>query len=503
MTIMRGMTLWRISIALASAAFLVSANDGRSEIFGAFGHSDDESAGKQQEPLWEEVEEPTFMKPKGVPESFADLAEQVSPAVVNIRISLSVTPDSIAPNPFREFHGFPFEIPHPGFGSPSWGEGSGFVISRTGFIVTNAHVVEGADKIEVIFLDGKKLSAEIIGLDKKTDIALIKVEPSKPLRAIPLGNSDSVRPGQWVVAIGNAMSLEHTVTAGIVSAKHRFLARGNYDDFIQTDAAINPGNSGGPLINLAGEVIGINSAINPQANTIGFAVPINMAKQILPQLRETGHVTRSWLGVEIHELPETLKEEVGTDTGALVKRVLPATPALRAGLEEGDVIVTFNGKQVSNHRQLPGIVASSPIDREVEVEVLRDGEKKLIMVTLAAMEEPEQAFGRRPHPRPGAEAHDDTTALDIFGLDIQDLTPELAEQLELEVAEGVIVTRVVPGSAADDAGLERGDIILELEGDPAGTAHDFDRALAEAGEGVILLVRRNRTTLFVPLKRRS
>jgi len=250
---LRGKTIRRIRVAALLLIVLASANVGFAGAFELFGSSGENSSGEAEGakatadgPLWEELEAPVSMKPTGVPESFADLAEQVSPAVVNIRIVVSRGGRSSIPPQFREFHGFPFDLPNHDFPFRSWGEGTGFVISKSGYIVTNAHVVDGADEIEVILLGGKKLRAEIVGLDEKVDIALLKVEPEEPLQAIPLGDSSAVRPGQWVVAIGNSMSLKHTVTAGIVSAKHRYLARGSYDDFIQTDAAINPGNSGGP-----------------------------------------------------------------------------------------------------------------------------------------------------------------------------------------------------------------------------------------------------------------
>ena len=491
----RNRTLFTLLIATIVAGFGASV----ATAFDLFGDSEGEAGTKASERLWDEAENPVPIKPIGVPTSFADLAEQVSPAVVNIQVTVSQTSRFTIPPQFREFHGFPFEIPDHGFGGPSRGEGSGFVISSSGYIVTNGHVIDGASEIEVQFLDGKKLQARIIGLDEKTDIALIKVEPESPLQSIPLGDSDVVRPGEWVVAIGNAMSLDHSVTAGIVSAKHRYLARGSYDDFIQTDAAINPGNSGGPLINLAGEVIGINTAINPQANTIGFAVPINMAKQILPQLHETGHVKRSWLGVEIRELTVELKKETGASHGALVRQVLPATPAMRAGIESGDVIVTFDGQRVESHRQLPTIVSSAPMDRELEVEVIRGGKKKRFDVTLAAMEEPEQRFARRRNPLgrdPGSEA-----ALEAFGLDAQDMTEDLAEQLELEDDNGVIVTRVARDSAAERAGLQRGDVILEVEGAGVSSREELDSSLDKAGNGAVLLVRRQHATLFIPIKR--
>ncbi len=456
----------------------------------------DGKAGHAPSAFWTELESPHFIEPVGVPNTFADLAEQVSPAVVNIQVSVGEGESLEVPRRWREYHDFPFEFgPH----GPSRGEGSGFVISPSGYVVTNAHVIDGAAEITVSFLDGRKLTASVVGTDPKTDIALIKVEAETPLQAIPLGDSDSVRPGEWVVAIGNAMSLAHSVTAGIVSAKHRYLARGNYDDFIQTDAAINPGNSGGPLINLAGEVIGINTAINPAANTIGFAVPIKIAKQILPQLKANGRVTRSWLGVEIHELTSEEKQRSGADRGALVFRVLPETPAMRAGLEAGDVIVAFDGSSVESHRQLPVIVANTPSNREVEVEVLRKGERHAIGVTLARMEEakPRRETHERFVPPPPLAA---PSSSGRFGLDVQELAAPLAEQLGLENADGVIVTHVTTQSPASNAGLRRGDVILEVEGERVDSPAALGQALADAGDGAVLLVRRNGATLFIPLR---
>jgi len=470
-----------VAIGLAGLVLLSAAADSA--------HARGETA-----PFWTELESPRYLEPVGVPNTFADLAERVSPAVVNIQVSVENADSLGVPRRWREYHDFPFEFGPPG---PTQGEGSGFVISPSGYVVTNAHVIEGAEEITVSFLDGRKLTAEVVGVDAKTDIALIKVASDSPLEAIPLGDSDSVRPGEWVVAIGNAMSLAHSVTAGIVSAKHRYLARGNYDDFIQTDAAINPGNSGGPLINLAGEVIGINTAIDPKANTIGFAVPIKIAKQILPQLKAEGRVTRSWLGVEIHELSSEEKERSGAERGALVFRVLPDTPAGRAGIEAGDVIVRFDQNPVESHRQLPVIVANTPSDRGVEVEVMREREKKTFEVTLAVMDDLMRP--RRDAPGSLPNPDDEPGSAERFGLDTQNLEPRLAEHLGLPNADGVIITHVAPASAGEVAGLKRGDVILEVEGERVETVDSLDEALAKAGEGAVLLVRRQDTTLFVPL----
>jgi serine protease Do len=300
---------------------------------------------------------------------FAILAEQAAPGVVNVHTSKTVTQTPLQfpfPDLFRQFFGGPFEqgpgqpAPQPRkFTVPSLG--TGFIISSDGYIVTNNHVVDGVDDVEVSFSDGRQAKASIVGQDPKTDIALIRVEGLKDLHALPLGDSDAILPGDWVIAIGNPFGLDHTVTAGIVSAKGRDIGQGPYDDYIQTDAAINPGNSGGPLLNLAGEVIGINSAINPQANTIGFAVPINMAKAILPQLRENGSVTRGWLGVAVQPITPELAQAFGLDKreGALVAQVTPGSPADEAGLQRGDVIVRFGDQAIGKMHDLPAIGPST------------------------------------------------------------------------------------------------------------------------------------------------
>jgi len=332
----------------------------------------------------------------------------------------------------------------------------------------------------------------VVGRDPKTDIALLRIETDRDLKAIPLGDSAAVRPGDWVVAIGNPFGLEHTVTAGIVSAKHRMIGQGSYDDFIQTDTAINPGNSGGPLINMAGEVIGINTAINPRANTIGFAVPINMAKQILPQLRARGHVVRGWLGVVIQGVTAELAEEFGLEEekGALVSRVLPDGPAGEAGLQRGDVIVEFDGKAIDEWRDLPRVVANTPVGKEVEVDVVRDGKRKSFDVEVGELDEPRVARGGEPE---GSSAQK-------WGMRVQDVTPELAEQLGLEEPEGVLVTEVAPGSPASEAGLRRSDVIVEIDHGEVKDVAQLRERLAEADDSVLVLIRRGDATLFVPMK---
>jgi serine protease Do len=382
----------------------------------------------------------------------------------------------------------------------SEGEGSGFVISQDGYIVTNNHVVEDMDEIRVYFLDRTELKAEVVGRDPKTDIALLKVDPAgKQLHTIALGDSDAVRPGDWVVAIGNPFGLEHTVTAGIISAKHRKEVSPSqtqsYDDFIQTDAAINPGNSGGPLIDLQGHVVGINTAIRSNANTIGFSVPINQAKQILPQLRADGHVTRGWLGVQIQGVTKEIAEtfELEEARGALVSQVLPDTPAAKGGIERGDVIIEFNGEEIDEWKDLPLVVANTPVETKAKIIVIRDGKKKSFKISIGRLDDPELVATAKP----------EENGIEAFGLRAQDLTPALADQLGLDQADGVIITDVDPSGSAAEAGIRRGDIIVELDRKAVKNANDLSKRLKASKDGALVLVRRGEATLFVPLKRQG
>jgi serine protease Do len=440
-------------------------------------------------PFWETEQAAAAPLATSATPGFADLAERVSPGVVNIQTSRTVNQQ--VPRQFEELLPF-FNLPHGEQKVPSLG--SGFVISSDGYIVTNNHVVEEVDSIKVAFQSGTELEAVVVGRDPKTDIALIKVEPEGDLPALRLGNSDSVRPGEWVVAIGNPFGLSHTVTAGIVSALGRNIGQGPYDDFIQTDAAINPGNSGGPLLNLNGEVIGINTAINPRANTVGFSVPINVAKTILPQLRDSGHVTRGWLGVYIQQITPELAEamELDGDDGALVSKVDPKGPAAGSGIERGDVIIEFDGQAIDEMNELPRIVAGTPVGKAVDVLVLRDGKRKTVEVTLGELDQPEVVAAADPEIGPSA-----------FGMRVQNVTPEIAEQLGLESASGVVVVQVEPGSPAAESGLRRGDIILEVGQEEVKTAADLHRQLEGADKGVLLFVRRGDVTSYVALKRRQ
>ncbi len=446
--------------------------------------------------LWKEgSDDAAVAPPLGAPPSFADLAERVSPAIVNIRTKKTLgDPSQRTPrNPLEEFFGL-----QPFFRGPRQvpSLGTGFVIRSDGYIVTNNHVIEDVDKIEVHFSDETELEATVIGRDPKTDIALIKVEPKDDLRALPFGDSDSMRPGDWVVAVGNPFGLEHTVTAGIVSAKHRQINRDEsrrFDDFIQTDAAINPGNSGGPLLNLKGEVVGINTAINPQANTIGFAVPINLAKAILPQLETRGRVSRGYLGVMIQAIDADKQEllDLESRAGALVGKVEPGSPAEEAGIQRYDVIVEFNNAPVASMEELPKLVAATPVGSEAEVVVIRDGKRKTLEVELAELDPTEVADA-------GTSSDEDAGT---YGLAVQPMTPEIAQQLGMgDEAVGVVVRSVEPASPAEEAGLRRGDVIVEVNRHRVDGVSEFRDRIGEKEAGAILVVRRGDSEQLVALK---
>jgi len=436
----------------------------------------------------------------GAHSRFALLAARVGPGVVNVHTSKTVVQQ------WTPFPGFPFgELfglqPAPGpepqkrsFKVPSLG--TGFVIRDDGLIVTNNHVVEDVDEIQVVFSDGTRSDAEIVGRDPKTDVAVIRAKAKRDYVTLALGDSDTLMPGDWVVAIGNPFGLDHTVTAGIVSATGRDIGQGPYDDYIQTDAAINPGNSGGPLLNLAGEVIGINSAINPQANTIGFAVPINMAKQILPQLEKRGRVVRGWLGVAVQPISPDLADALHLDVqeGALIAQVTPGSPADKAGLQRGDVIVRFADRAIHHMRELPRAVAATPPGTKVEVEVLRKNKHLTRKVEIAELKE-ERAS--QAHAEEGDEQG--STA---FGFDISDVPEGLQQRLGLAAQQGALVVRVYPGGPGEKAGLRRGDVILEVGGQEVTGGEDAEERLRAAGEKVLLLVQREKTTLYVAVRRK-
>jgi serine protease Do len=373
--------------------------------------------------------------------------------------------------------------------------GSGFIIDRDGSILTNNHVVENAQKITVKLSDGRDFEAKVIGRDPKTDIAIIKIDAKGDLPIAPLGDSDRLEVGEWVMAIGNPFGLDSTVTSGIVSAKGRHIGAGPYDNFIQTDASINPGNSGGPLINLRGEVVGINTAIFSQSGGnigIGFATPINSAKEIVPELKSKGKITRGWLGVSIQSVTPDLANTLGLEKsrGALVAEVLKDGPAERAGIKVGDVIVDFDGTEIKDSNELPTIVARTRPDKQVRVKLLRDRKELSIPVTINELKETEVVAAAK-----GEKGE--------LGLTVQKMTPELAESLNLDKAQGVVITSVEPGSPADEAGLRQGDVIVEVDRKSVRDVGDFRKALANVkkDQRILFLVRREGNSLFLALKR--
>ncbi|RJR51306.1 MAG: DegQ family serine endoprotease [Desulfobacteraceae bacterium] len=441
------------------------------------------------------------------PCSFSELAETAGPSVVNI--SAVKTVQGGVPSPF----GSPFGEDDPmrdffekffGQRSPfgqrppqerkQQGLGSGFVIDPDGLILTNNHVVEAADQIRVKLQDGKEYQAKIVGRDPKTDLALIKIEPDAPLRALQLGDSEQLKVGDWVMAIGSPFGLVSTVTAGIVSAKYRRIGVGTYDDFIQTDASINPGNSGGPLLNMRGEVVGVTTAIFSQSGGnigIGFAIPSNMVRDLLPQLKK-GKIVRGWLGVMIQQLTPQLKEKLGINVegGALVSQVTPDSPADKAGIKRGDVIVSFDGRDIKEMNDLPYLVAKTEVGKRVPVTVVRKGEKKALQVTVGEMKPEQEAV---PTEKTGA-------APDL-GLGLENLSSEMASQLGIPGQTGVVITRVQPGSAAEEAGLMPGDVIMELDQEAVQSVQGFTQRIGAypKGQSALLLVNRKGNTLFLTI----
>ena len=451
---------------------------------------------------------------------FVQIAKKQNPAVVNVSIKgkAEVPPQRNFPAPrrgprggprggpgqdkspdaFRDFYDRFFnERPNQ---KPKRGMGSGFVIDKEGHILTNYHVVEGADEIVVMLESNgkeKEYTATLIGSDSKTDIALIKIN-RKPgdnteFPFLELGSSENLEVGEWVVAIGNPFGLSHTVTVGVVSALGRSIGAGPYDEFIQTDASINPGNSGGPLINIDGQVIGINTAIisgNAGGNVgIGFAIPINIAKGILKDLKENGSVTRGWLGVMIQKITPELEKSFGLSQseGALVGDVIPDGPAAKGGIKRGDVIIKFNNQPVRDMEDLPKIVAATNPGSAVDVEVIRDGSSKILHVTIDVLKDSQELV---------------VAKADLLGLQVQDITEELAESLKLQGLEGVLVSDVVAGNPASEAGIRRGDVISEMNRSPVKNIGDYQNLLASVkkGSSVLFLIKRGGTTIYIAVK---
>ncbi len=444
---------------------------------------------------------------KGAPDSFADLAEEISPAVVNITTSTTVAA-SAGPGPIVP-EGSPFEDFFREFGERgdnqqrprrSQALGSGFVISADGFIVTNNHVIEGADEILIEFFEGGELPAKVIGTDPNTDIALLKVESDDPLDFVSFGDSDVARVGDWVMAMGNPLGQGFSVSAGIVSARNRELS-GTYDDYIQTDAAINRGNSGGPLFNMDGEVIGVNTAIlSPNGGSIGigFAMSSAVVERVVAQLQEFGETRRGWLGVRIQDVTEDVAEALGLDkpVGALITDV-PEGPAAEAGLNAGDVILSFDGNKVDDTRELVREVGNTAVGKAVDVMVYREGEEVSLSVTLGRRE---TAEGTIPASAPADEPIEE----EILGLTLSEMTDELREQLELGSGiKGLVVTDVDETAEAFEKGLRAGDVITEAGQQKIASVDDLNERIAEAEDAgrksLLLLVRRAGDPRFVAL----
>lgn len=439
---------------------------------------------------------PAFAK-KGetrlIPLNFSRLSEIASPAVVNIR---TVKTTKRGGPGFRQFHRNPRGKDHPFndfferfFGKDFQREfkqrslGSGFIIDKDGYIVTNNHVIEDADQIKVKLKNGQEFEAEIVGRDSNTDIALIKLKSAQELPFVKLGDSNELKVGDWVMAIGNPFGLEHTVTAGIVSAKGRVIGSGPYDDFIQTDASINPGNSGGPLLNLKGEVVGINTAIVATGQGIGFAIPMNLARGIIEQLIARGEVTRGWLGVAIQDLDKELAEYYGIpgEKGVLVTEVFPGDPAETAGIKPKDIVIEVNGKKVETSRELSRTIADIGVGEKAKILVLRNGKKKTFKVKIVKRED-SKIIARRIPREEGDE----------LGIRVTDLTSEIARRFNIPAAEGVIVVGVESGSKGSEAGINVGDMIKEINHRAIKTVNDYQTVLEqiETGETINFFIQR-------------
>lgn len=452
----------------------------------------------------------------GAPASFADLAEQYGPTVVNIYSTQTIQSRNLPyeyffnneqmPEMFKRFFDLP-QIPRqqqqqalPSQKRTSLG--SGVITSADGYILTNNHVIEDADEINVRLDNAEEYRAKIIGRDPKTDLALVKIDPKHELHYVTFGDSERLRVGDWVIAIGNPFGFEQTVTAGIVSGKGRAIGDGPYQNFIQTDASINPGNSGGPLFNLSGELMGINTAIFSRSGGnigLGFAIPANMARSVFTQLKGTGKVTRGMIGVIIQPVTQDLARQFKLDRaiGALVGQVSPSGPAEKAGIKAGDIILRYQGQDITQGNMLPALVAETQVGTRAQLVIFRDGKEQTVEVVI----------GELPEERTAADGGQSGHSLeDDLGFTIQVLTPELAQSLGIDEHSGLLVSDVRPGSIAADAGLQRGDLIVEAgTGDnrrPVTSAQELEVAItANKNQNILLLVRSNKQTRFVLLKR--
>ena len=433
----------------------------------------------------------------GLP-SFADLVKQLKPAVVNIsttnkmqRRSSPFSSPFDQGHPFDEFFKKFFEgMPQEEF--KQRGLGTGFIISEDGFVVTNNHVIEKADDIDIILEDGEQYEAKVIGKDPKTDLALLKIESEQSLPFVSFGDSDKSEIGDWVIAIGNPFGLGHTVTAGIISAKGRILGIGNYDDFIQTDAPINPGNSGGPLFNLKGEVVGVNTAIIARGQGLGFSIPVNLTKHVIDQIKDSGRVIRGWLGISIQKVTPEIADVIGVKDGegVLVADVMSDSPAMVGGLQRGDIILEYNSEKIKEVSDLTGKVALTPPGEIADLKIIRDKKAQDISIKIGEFPEDDKLAKKKEKPK------------EKFGLVVVDISPQIANRLNLDSTDGVIVNSVSRGSAASEAGFKRGDIILEINRVKIKNVKEYSERLDAIGKGnsALFLIKRGETTVYVGLK---
>jgi len=449
---------------------------------------------------------------RGAPDSFADLATRLLPTVVNISTTetLKAAPSGAMPelppgsplqDLFKDFQDKDKGRPH-----HVAALGSGFVIDPSGLIVTDNHVIDGADEISVTLNDGTVLPATLVGHDDKTDLALLRVHPKAPLTAAHFGDSDHARIGDWVIAIGNPFGLGSSVTAGIVSARNRDIAAGPYDEFIQTDAPINRGNSGGPLFDMDGNVVGVATAIfSPSGGSVGvgFAIPSNLVREVISQLRDYGQTRRGWIGVRIQEVTGEIAESLGlpSQEGALVAEVTPDSPAAKAGLANGDLIVAFDGKPVADSRALPRAVAETQIGKTVSVEVLRKGSKQNLQITVAKLEDAPQ-LASAPASAPSMSKA--PTKFSQLGVALSPLGSQQREKYKLGAdIEGVVITDVDPDSSAGEKDIRPGDVIMQVQNEAVKTPEDVDRLVAadtRAGrKAVLLLINRGGQFAYVAL----
>jgi Do/DeqQ family serine protease len=429
--------------------------------------------------------------------AFAEVAKKVQPSVVSIRSERTVAVQPWEGFGKDFFKGTPFEDFFKGYGGPpskqkQVGEGSGVIVDSKGYILTNYHVVAEANKLTIRLFDGRELKGTIQGTDPKTDLAVVYVD-AKDLPAATLGDSDKLQVGEWAIAIGSPFGLEETVTVGVISAKGRTgLGTGTYEDFIQTDASINPGNSGGPLVNIDGEVVGINAMIIQPGQGIGFAVPVNLAKNVMVDLIKHREVVRPWVGIGLQDLTPDLREQFNLkeEEGALVSQVHEGSPAEKAELKVGDIIVDIDGKKIKNSQDAVREVLKKQVGQKISLEVLRQGKQVKISVITAKMPS-----------EPGERKAGQLEMKEWFGLRVRAITPDIAKQLGLAKAEGVVIVGVESGSVAEEGGLRKGDVILEVNRQKIRNGEDYQSAMEKVNpdKGVLLLINRGNSTFFVSL----